>query len=274
MHQEINTRDLQSQLLKILKYVDSFCKRNRIKYTLWGGTLLGAVRHRGFIPWDDDIDIAMTRDQYEKFVMAWSNEYHGNYFLQTIDTDPEWTQLMAKVRKEDSAFIEYDYQKKLKHTGLFVDIFVVDRLYSYGICKTYDTLIWSIYLLCAKDIFYHHILRRVECDKPTLLRSISKGYRNWFRKYQLRRSNKTNLETADLYAFKIINKRFSNRLFDEYCEAVFEDGYYPIITNYEDYFEVEYGDWRILPPVEKRNNHHPLYLDFNHSYADSVKGTP
>ena len=271
MNQEINTRDLQNELLKILKYIDSFCRRNEIKYTLWGGTLLGAVRHHGFIPWDDDIDIAMTRDQYEKFVLAWNNEYHGNYFLQTIETDPEWTQLMAKVRKEDSAFIEYDFQKKLKHTGLFVDIFVVDRFYSHGIGKLSDTLTWSVYLFCAKDIFYHRVLRKVECKNPTLLRKLTKGYRNWFRKRQLNRSKKTNLKTADLCAFKILNRRYSSRLFDEYCEAVFEDGNYPIVTNYKDFFEVAYGDWRTLPPLERRvSDHHPLYLDFNYSYHDSI----
>lgn len=274
MHQEINTRNLQCQLLKMLKYIDSFCRRNGIEYTLWGGTLLGAIRHHGFIPWDDDIDIAMTRDQYEKFVLAWSNEYHDNYFLQTIETDSEWTQLIAKVRKEDSTFIEYDFQRKLKHTGLFVDIFVVDRLYSQGIGKIYDTLIWSIYLLCAKDIFYHRILRRVECDKPTLLRNLSKGYRDWFRTHQLKRSNKTNLETVDLFGFKVINKRFPSCLFDEYREVVFEDGHFPIISNYKDYLEIEYGDWRVLPPVEKRTTHHPLLLDFKQSYFDIVNETP
>lgn len=271
MHQGINNRDLQCQILEILKYIDSFCRRNGIKYTLWAGTLLGAVRHHGFIPWDDDIDIAMTRDQYERFVLAWNSEYHDNYFLQTIETDPEWTQLIAKIRKEDSAFIEYDFQRELKHTGLFVDIFVIDRFYSSRIGKLYDKLIWSIYLFCAKDFFYHRILRRVECKNPTLLRRVSKGYRDWFREHQLHRSYKTELETANLFAFNIINRRYSSRLFDEYGEILFEDEYYPIISNYEDYFEVVYGDWRTLPPPEKRiSEHHPLYLDFNHSYHDAM----
>lgn len=116
----------QSQLimLRILKIVDYICKENGIKYWLDGGTLLGAIRHGGFIPWDDDVDIVMPREDYEKFLVIAKEQLPEDLFLQTNMTDKEYDMPWIKVRDNNSLIKEYkigDY-----HRGIFIDIFPMD----------------------------------------------------------------------------------------------------------------------------------------------------
>ena len=127
-------KDVQIVCLEILKEIDRICKQNGILYWMEGGSMLGAVRHHGFIPWDDDLDIAMFRDDYNRFLEIASKELKENYFLQTHQTDPEYPLFYAKVRKNNTFIDERSYQDLNIHKGIFVDIFPVDGLYNglYG----------------------------------------------------------------------------------------------------------------------------------------------
>ena len=125
--EEYNSRNLRACQLKqlaILEVVDKICRRNFISYWLDGGTLLGAVRHGGFIPWDDDIDIAMRSEDLRRFAEVAAAELPDGLFLQTRQTDPEVEEPIVKVRDLNSFYVEAGdnfaaaYQK-----GLYVDIF-------------------------------------------------------------------------------------------------------------------------------------------------------
>lgn len=119
-----NLRACQLKQVSILEEIDSICKQHDIPYWLDGGTLLGAVRHQGFIPWDDDIDIAMRAEDLQRFVRIAPGELNKNLFLQTKESDPAHKEPIIKVRDLNSLYIENGddfnatYQK-----GLFVDIF-------------------------------------------------------------------------------------------------------------------------------------------------------
>lgn len=119
-----NLRSCQLKQLAILVEVDRICEKHGLTYWLDGGTLLGAVRHGGFIPWDDDIDIGMPIADMERFVAIAPTELPDSLFLQTAQTDPQCKGIIAKVRDLNSLYIEghdnlaVDYQK-----GLFIDIF-------------------------------------------------------------------------------------------------------------------------------------------------------
>jgi len=114
--------------LDILKHVHRICIDNNLKYYLMGGTLLGAVRHKGFIPWDDDIDICMFREDYDKLREILQKEKNGKYFIQHYSTDTNYTRYITKIRINGTKFVE----KKLKnlniHHGIFIDIFPLDRI--------------------------------------------------------------------------------------------------------------------------------------------------
>ena len=129
MKQITNSEDLKTIQMDILSYIDVVCKKYNIKYSISGGTLIGAIRHKGFIPWDDDIDIMLTRSDYDHLVNAMINEYDkGNikYRLVTHDIDREFLYPYAKVFDEDTLLIE-DI-KEIKNFGVYVDVFPIDYI--------------------------------------------------------------------------------------------------------------------------------------------------
>ena len=122
-------RKLQLTELELMQEVDRICRKNRIKYSLDGGTLLGAVRHKGFIPWDDDADIMMTRKEYERFYKACKRELDAEkYFFQEFRTDKEYRWGYAKLRKNGTTFLREGQEHIKCHTGVCIDIFVFDEV--------------------------------------------------------------------------------------------------------------------------------------------------
>ena len=116
-------KDIEKDMLVIFIQI---CKKYDMRYFLAGGSCLGAVRHRGFIPWDDDIDVVMPREDYEKFLKVARNELPENIFLQTGKTDNDFPMNFAKLRNSDTTFIETSVKNfKINH-GVFIDIFPLD----------------------------------------------------------------------------------------------------------------------------------------------------
>ena len=108
--------------LEILGEVHKFCIKHKIRYSLYCGTMLGAVRHGGFIPWDDDIDICMLRDDYNRFIKLWSESNNQDYIIQNKENQALFTQSFTKIRKNHTAFLQpYDIAGQY-HTGIFIDI--------------------------------------------------------------------------------------------------------------------------------------------------------
>lgn len=127
-------RKQQLRMLEILLYIDKVCKENDIKYWLSSGTLLGAVRHGGFIPWDDDLDIEMLREDYEEFIKVFPN--NEDFVLQTHKTDKNYFRTFAKVRDLHSKISEFELDKYYKYRGLYVDVFSIERI-PRPICRFY-----------------------------------------------------------------------------------------------------------------------------------------
>lgn len=135
---------IHNELYSMLCDLDDFCKENNIQYVLAYGTALGCIRHGSFIPWDDDLDVQMTRENYEKFLKLFKN--NEKYFLQKSEED--YPLYFSKLRKNNTTFIEdVPYRKKYKniHQGIFIDIFPIDKVSSN---KFYQSI----------QIFYSNIL--------------------------------------------------------------------------------------------------------------------
>ncbi|MBE5792269.1 MAG: LicD family protein [Clostridiales bacterium] len=123
-------KSLQLCELEILKEFIRICDKLKVKYYLLGGTLLGAVRHQGFIPWDDDIDVGMSREDYELFLKEGQKHLPEHYFLQTHHTDPEWPANFAKIRDSRTTFIESSVKNQQINHGVYIDVFPLDHFTS------------------------------------------------------------------------------------------------------------------------------------------------
>lgn len=121
-------KKIQRIELEIFEEIIRICQQNDIEYFIIGGTALGAVRHEGFIPWDDDIDIGMTREDYDKFLKKAQSELAPGYFLQNFNTDPNAPAYFSKIRKNGTIFMEYCNRNIDMHHGIFVDIFPYDNI--------------------------------------------------------------------------------------------------------------------------------------------------
>ncbi|MFK2244514.1 phosphorylcholine transferase LicD [Bacteroides fragilis] len=120
-------RKQQERMFEMLCVIDDICVKNEINYWLSGGTLLGAVRHGGFIPWDDDLDIQLMKDDYNKLLGLLKTELPEQYQLQTSKTDRNYFARYAKVRDVNSLLEDSDYTLGYKYKGIFIDIFLLKK---------------------------------------------------------------------------------------------------------------------------------------------------
>lgn len=121
---KLNIEEVKKIELEILKHIDSFCKDNDIEYFINYGTLLGAVRHKGFIPWDDDIDIMMTRSNYDKFLKVYKNQ-NSKYKVISLKNNKEYFNNFIKIHDSDTV-ITYNNLRRKYNSGIFIDIFPLD----------------------------------------------------------------------------------------------------------------------------------------------------
>ena len=146
---EISAPQAKRILVEILQEFHQFCHRENLRYSLYAGSLTGASRHQGFIPWDDDIDIMMPREDYEKLLADWDQSAPKGYVLQNTRTDSEFTQNFTKIRKDHTAFLQDEVERtKHYHKGIFVDIFPGDRVPSGKIGRKIQ------YIACAVNLLY------------------------------------------------------------------------------------------------------------------------
>lgn len=114
--------------LEILKVFHEYCAKHSLQYYLIGGALLGAVRHRGFVPWDDDIDVGMLREDYERLKKIWDRDPIDGYFLQYNETDPAFARGIIKLRLNNTKVIEFSSRNVKMHNGIYIDIFPIDYI--------------------------------------------------------------------------------------------------------------------------------------------------
>ena len=122
MKKELNLEEIKKALIEMLRYIDEICRKNNIEYSVIAGTMLGAVRHKGFIPWDDDIDIALTKDNYDKLLDVLKNQT-GRYQLFTIDKTKNYNFTFAKLVDTKTILIDEKSLRPIENYGLYVDIF-------------------------------------------------------------------------------------------------------------------------------------------------------
>lgn len=269
-----DTQSLISDVWKheqdILDVVHKICVENNLRYSLIFGTLLGAVRHSGFIPWDDDVDIIMPRNDYEKLLSIWNDVSPKEYILQNKRTDPDFTQNFTKIRKDNTTFIQDEVEKTKKyHTGIFIDIFPADRVAPIGIKRKKQYIENAFNLLCARGYTSSNkgVLSFVEKMILSLPQNIQLKIYYKTEKSISKWVNNTKLEWYSPNTIKVCKRYFNSNLFDNLITLNFNGKEYFCVSDYHSLLTKIYGDYLTLPPIEKRTwTHHPIIIDFERNY--------
>lgn len=274
---ESTIRRLQLIQLEILKTVDGICEKHNLKYSLYAGTLLGAVRHKGFIPWDDDLDICMPREDYEKLIDIWSQTPLEGYIFQNKDNSPEFAEAFAKVRKDKSTFLQPKEENARYHTGIFIDIFPFDRIPKGKNERKKLEISNKIYQLFTREFVpgknkgskFEIIIAKV------LLKLVTKNNRKKARKWMLNRLTRYNGNSKLCYVTYATASStkyiYPNYLFDNLVRMKFEDGEFSCFGCWDESLKILFGDYMTPPPEREREwKHHPTVIDFERNY-DEIK---
>lgn len=253
----------QQKMYLILKEIQRICDKHDIKYWIDAGTLLGAVRHKGFIPWDDDIDICMLRSDYNKFISLAKNELDKDFFLQTSETDVNYPKrtIPCKIRMNNTEIIEsedifYGINNFSFHKGLFVDVFPMDYYSSNIHFRKFQRLFSYVYYMKTSSVFSNH--------KNKLRKYISNifKYIPWYfvEKVKLKLINNQNNKYNKVigYGIEIPNCNYYHRVDDIFplSNLFFYGDNEPVPNEYNKYlFELYGSDFMSLPPVSQRKIH-------------------
>ena len=272
-------RKLQLVQLEILQDIDAFCKKHDITYFIAYGTGIGAVRHGGFIPWDDDIDICMKRDDYNKFIRLAKKGMQSKYDILNIMETPGYISPFIKVSKKGTRFVEATNTNEEYEQGIFVDIFPYDYASSDKetrakdfqkawilsrmamLCEISDPIIpheikgWKRAVAVFGCKAAHVFFKLIRLNKKKLY----KKYEAHVSKYN-RNSNKTYLcDYSDITPERTVLKE--EQLFPT-KDIAFENVTFPGPRDMHAHLSSVYGDYMQLPPVDARHNHMAKLLDF------------
>ncbi len=266
-------RELQLTQLEILKVFDRFCREHDLKYSLYAGSLLGAVRHQGFIPWDDDLDVCMSRADYDRFIKLWSEYPVDCYILQNKENTPGFTQSFTKLRKDHTTFLQFDWEQGRYHTGIFLDIFPVDRIPNGKWNRAVFKARCMLYQLLTREFAPTKGSKVLRLGSAVILGCIPKSARPELRQKILKRLTENNadksLDTVFIETMASLGKTYDFALTDSYVELPFEDGSFLCFENWHEYLTGKFGNYMELPPEEDRAwKHHPIVIDFEHNYEE------
>lgn len=261
---------LHRVLLKMLCEFDEICRRNQIQYFLGGGTLLGAVRHQGFIPWDDDLDLMMFREDYERLCRLPKSEFPKHLFLQTVRTDPFYHGDMAKLRLNGTVYsTEFSCRFPEMHQGIFLDIFVHDRTAKSKIGQR----LHIFFTLLTRSFVFHkwagtpmqdYGKYALLCRIFTKLNScLPMGIWQWFRErcYSLF-SNSGSQYLYDGMGQHLRHGCFPAQWLENTVFVKFEGMQFPAPSRYNEYLQFSYGDYMVMPHPQNRRRHKIAELNF------------
>ncbi|MDR2193389.1 MAG: LicD family protein [Treponema sp.] len=278
MIDDITLKKCQNIQLGLLKDFDRVCRENNWTYWLDGGTLLGAVRHKGFIPWDDDIDVVMPRKDFEAFARGGQACLDAAIFLQTIETDCFNESFCIKLRDRNSTLIEEsDKDTRVSyHQGIFIDIFPADVIKRQSVKKIFCLFKLFRRISWLKRFIYipaGSMKRRKARGKiavalffpiACIIRIFLKDEYIYVKTLEQKKISlyKTCWSAADdgVYFFPFLCIYFPHKVFDKHdlfplTNVLFEHEYFPAPFDPDIYLRRQYGDYMKLPPPDKRESH-------------------
>lgn len=268
--------------LDLLSEFQRVCKLHNIKHAVWAGTMLGAIRHKGFIPWDDDIDVMMMRDEYERLCKL-AHEFKHPYFFQTEETDPGSLRGHAQLRNsETTAILKHELKfKRPFNQGIFIDIFPLDN------CPDNQTIFklggyLSKFLKKCSSLFANISVRHDNKNDNVFVRLLHKLFypiNKWlmdvfYHAFEFVVKNigsKKSSKVSMLSVFYFMEKMKLKKVWMEsLTEVPFENITVSVPSSYEEVLTSYFGDWHQF--VKGGSLHGGAYFDTEHSYTYYIKG--
>lgn len=270
-------KTLQNKILEIVEYFDHFCQKNDITYYLMGGSALGAMRHSGFIPWDDDFDVFMDAANYKKFLNIVNDELDKERFYFQIEDSEEWPMYFSKIRMNGTTFIEEDVKGRNMHHGIYIDIMCLNNTSEFKVVRYIQYLFARI--LNTRALVEKGYISNTKFKTAAL--TVSKYIVNGFIKSRLlsfvRSFNKKDSNVVGHFFGRapFPKTSFPKDFLGKPRYVKFENMMLPVPSNVEGYLKVRYGDRYMDLPSEKVKALYPSHayiVNTSESYEKYIEG--
>ena len=256
------TAEIQVKLLEVLKYIDRICRDNGITYFLGYGTLLGAIRNNGFIPWDDDADLILERGEYNRLIDAIAADTTSKFKVSSLRNDPDWVHPRGKVYNSHTKG-GHQFLIQGAEFGVFVDIFPVDGLPDGAFARAVQ-----YFRVAAQNAFrtsanHQYILPE---EKHKFLKRVLKpigrirGSRWWAERTERmvtrRKVSESRYAGSSVVTFRQKMETCSSKAFEKAIDWQFEDAVFMVPVGYDEILRNHYGDYMQLPPESERHSDH------------------
>ncbi len=266
-------RALQHKCQEILDVVHDICARHGIVYSLCGGSVVGAYLYGGFIPWDDDVDLMMTRENYNRFVSVCQKELPSGYRLINYRLSKEYPSLFSKVMDESTTLVQEFEQGEEHIGGVFLDITCYDRI-PVGWVRKVDLFFYTLsqWAFSARKTHSPHCFRE---RLRNLWLSLAGSYPSWL--YKLSENVFTWLGKTQIYTYSELFGAYANtvayppHIFENYTTISFEGKEYMIVRDYVEYLQIRYNRTDFYEPEEKQLPPHYAYVNLDLPYENYLK---
>lgn len=272
---EDQLKRLQQTLLEIIDDIDYVCKKYNLTYNLGGGSALGAIRHDGFIPWDDDLDINIPREDYKKFCKVFLEEFSDKYWLHTPENTKDYGLAFARVRKKGTIFRSREDVNNTEEAGVYIDVFIIENTYDFILMRYLHGILSLIcgFLLSCRNFyknrqFYLNMVKDNKKIKRAFKAKVCIGFflswisidmmtNIWNKVNSMCKNNKSKYVTVPVGRNHFFGETYER---EKFCKTIlhkFEDEnrQLPICIDYDAYLRHMYGDYMKIPPKEDRETH-------------------
>lgn len=269
--EDFELKKLQTLELLLALEVKRICQNNNIPYFIIAGSMLGAVRHKGFIPWDDDMDIGFLRPDYDKFISACKTQLGDQFFLQTWDTDSTYPYPYGKLRLKGTQVADKMTKNVNTEKGFFIDLFPFDKICDDANTQSklfkklnfYKKILW-IKKGYGVDILNDGLVPRLKyrCAQLIALAFDYKSTKEKLIKIQTQYNNGAYEKVYFLTVYDYKKSVYDIELVQNLKEYEFESESFSGIADYDTYLKIIYNKYMVLPPEEKRHDHQISILSF------------
>lgn len=257
--------------IDLLLETDKVCKKHNIRYCMAVGTLLGTIRHHGFVPWDDDIDIFMPRNDFERFIKL-TNEFSSPYFLQTPYTDPGYYYTCARVRNSNTTYIVNSFRYQNFNHGIYISIFPIEN----WVVEGGEEIISKIKALLRQETAYMRLSipeeKRTELDRQRISEYTGRNPLDIYEEIHRLASQYKDKETdhcAQIVntVYPLVRNTFHKEDFKQTVLMDFDGYKFPVPIGYDRILTCTYGNYMEFPPKEQRGQWHTgVFIDPDKPY--------